>query len=161
MIRSSDKILVIDDNPAIHQDFEKILASTVEVSSFSDAELALFGDDLDSSQPEKTTFDLEHAYQGDEALQLVKKSVDQDSRFAFAFVDMRMPPGWNGVETIIRLREVDQDLQVVICSAFSDLTTEEILQELGGDQGVHFLNKPFYPQDAKDIAAEISQKAAG
>lgn len=103
------RILVIDDNRAIHEDFRKILCpSTSAVADLSAAEAALFGDEL----PQQTTaqYEMDSAFQGQEALALVSKSILANQPYSLAFVDVRMPPGWDGIETISRLWQADPEL---------------------------------------------------
>ena len=102
---SADKhrrVLIVDDNRAIHDDFRKILCPATAMVAASDAaEAALFGPSTHVAV--QTAFELDSAYQGQEALLLVKKALDAASPYALAFVDVRMPPGWDGVETIQRI----------------------------------------------------------
>ena len=96
------RILVIDDNRAIHEDFRKILCSrTDQPKALEDAEAALFGNDSPGSTG--PAYEVESAYQGQEGLERVKQAVAQNWPYAMAFVDVRMPPGWDGIETIARI----------------------------------------------------------
>src|ERR1043166_4752285 len=118
MIVSENKsILIIDDNPAIHEDFRKIFAANKPRSTeLTTAEAILFGDSpsgvLDAS------FEIDSVFQGEEGLDKVRKANAANQPYAVAFVDIRMPPGWDGIETISRLWELAPDLQVVICTAY-------------------------------------------
>ena len=69
--------------------------------------------------------------------------MEQGRPYSVAFVDMRMPPGWDGIETIARLWQADPDLQIVICTAYSDYSWEEILRQLGNRNSLAVLKKPF------------------
>jgi CheY-like chemotaxis protein len=42
---SNRRILIVDDNAAIHQDFRKILESATDASGVGESEAALFGDE--------------------------------------------------------------------------------------------------------------------
>ena len=97
------RILVIDDNRAIHDDIRKILTGDAagHPDLTSDEEL-LFGE----TPLPAAAFDIDSAYQGQEGLSLLEKSIAGGSPYAMAFVDVRMPPGWDGVETIERLWQV-------------------------------------------------------
>ena len=74
---------------------------------------------------------LDSAYQGQEGLALVQQSIQDHQPYAVAFVDIRMPPGWDGVETTQKLWEVDPNLQVVICTAYSDYSWDELISKVG------------------------------
>ncbi|MDB6022729.1 MAG: PleD/VieA family response regulator, partial [Pedosphaera sp.] len=116
--QSGFRILIIDDNPDIHADFRKILAPDDAAERVKRAGAALFGDMAPSR--ESSPFEIDSAAQGREALDCVTKARAAGCPYALAFVDVRMPPGWDGIETIKQLWQVDPELQVVICTAFSD-----------------------------------------
>ena len=98
------RILVIDDNKAIHEDFRKILCKQKGAASgMAEAEAALFGDE--APQIELPEFQIESAFQGQEGLDLIEKSLAEGRPYAMAFVDVRMPPGWDGVETTAKIWE--------------------------------------------------------
>src|SRR5208337_295456 len=142
--KKTPRLLVVDDNCAIHTDFRKILCPKQASSGKLDkAEAALFGDEPFTGSSPASCFQLDSAYQGKEGLDLVKKAVEQGTRYALAFVDVRMPPGWDGVETTARFWEVDPDLQIVICTAYSDCSWDEMLEKLGRSDRLVILKKPF------------------
>src|SRR5579871_717770 len=127
------QILVVDDNKSIHEDFTKIFSENAHNSSLreDEDEAILFGKPkTDNNLNPPITYRLDSAYQGHEALELVKKSLLNKTPYSLAFVDMLMPPGWNGLETTKQLWAVDPNLQIVICSAYSDYTWEDIDNEL-------------------------------
>jgi CheY-like chemotaxis protein len=117
----NNRILVIDDNHAIHADVRKILCPQVTDASISlrALETALLGN---APEPAAATanFAVDSAYQGREGLALVEKALAAGQPYAMAFVDVRMPPGWDGIETTLELWKVAPDLQIVICTAYSD-----------------------------------------
>jgi len=92
---------------------------------------------------------------GEEALAMVTQAVHENRPYALAFVDMRMPPGWDGLETIERLWEVDPDLHVVICSAYSDQSWSGICQRLHKGEQFLILKKPF--ETAEVLQCAVSQ----
>ena len=109
-------------------------------------------------KPESSEFSLVHAYQGGEALDIVQRDAAQGLRFAVAFVDMRMPPGWNGIETVRQLRAVDPQLSFVVCTAYSDFTWEAVLDAVGDGAGVHLLRKPFQGAQVRRFAEVLAHK---
>ncbi len=131
-VGADHRILVIDDNPAIHADVRKILCPPVSLQAASVDALAgeLFGGRSLPPRPARR-FVIDDAFQGREGLDLVQKAMAQGSPYAMAFVDVRMPPGWDGIETTLELWKVAPDLQVVICTAHSDYSWEEMLAQLG------------------------------
>lgn len=150
------RILLIDDMPTIHQDFGKILTPHAPAKSALDAaKAALFGDEVELPA---AAFELDSAYQGQEGLAKVCDSLRVDRPYAMAFVDMRMPPGWDGLETIERLWQADPRLQIVICTAYSDSSWEEVLQRLDARDRLLILKKPFDNIEVRQLANALTAK---
>ncbi|SDT34818.1 putative bifunctional diguanylate cyclase/phosphodiesterase [Pseudomonas prosekii] len=154
-VRTNRRILIIDDTPSIHLDFRKILDPDAEIEqSLAGAEEALFG----IPQPERLTFQLDSAYQGEEALQLVKRARAEGRPYALAFIDMRMPPGWDGLETIEQLWKVDCNLQIALCTAYSDYSWEAMAERLEFGDQLLVLKKPFDSLEIRQMASALTWK---
>ncbi len=152
-----DRILVIDDNPAIHEDFRKILLCDDDEQPLMDAEAAFFGNDA----PAKTCcleVELDVAHQGQEGCEKVRAAIDEGRPYTMAFVDMRMPPGWDGLETIERLWKADPELQVVLCTAFSDHSWADMYERLGSSDQLLVLKKPFDAIEIRQMASALIEK---
>jgi signal transduction histidine kinase len=155
--QKNHRILVIDDNRAIHEDFRKILAAGKNQSNALQAmDAALFGES--HARPQLPVFDIDSAYQGQEGLELIEKSLRENNPYAMAFVDVRMPPGWDGVETTARIWQKYSDLQVVICTAYSDYSWEEMLDRLGHSDRLLILKKPFDNIEVVQLAIALTEK---
>ncbi|TKS62188.1 MAG: diguanylate cyclase response regulator [Nitrospira sp.] len=150
------RILVIDDNQAIHEDFRKILQAKDGEESFDQARAALFGDSSPLRALER--FELDCADQGQAALTLVQLARNEGRPYAVAFVDMRMPPGWDGLETIEHLWKEDAGLQVVICTAYSDQPWSEIKERVGQNDKLLILQKPFNGIEVLQLATALCRK---
>jgi signal transduction histidine kinase len=151
------RILIIDDNPSIHQDFKKILSSAEGTTSLDSLETAIFGSPQ-SRAGGAYAFEVDSAAQGEEGVQLVQEAAQDGRPYALAFVDIRMPPGIDGVETTSRLWKADEDLQVVLCSAYADYSWEEVAQRLGINQRLLILRKPFDNIEVRQMAHALAQK---
>jgi len=151
------RILIIDDNQDIHGDFEKILGGTARDESFRSARSAFLGGDA-APAPTSTSFELAHSYQGEEGFRLVEQSRRDERPYAVAFVDVRMPPGWDGIKTIEHLWGIDDDLQVVICTAYADYSFDEIVAKLGSSDRLLILKKPFDPVEVRQLAVALTEK---
>jgi diguanylate cyclase (GGDEF)-like protein len=150
------RILVIDDTPSIHADFNKILGSDAATETgLASSEAALFGDTPEVGQQ---AFELDSAYQGQEALAMVMAALAQNRPYAMAFVDMRMPPGWDGVETVERLWQVDPKLQIVLCTAYSDYSWEAMSERLELGDRLLILKKPFDAIEIRQMASALTVK---
>ncbi|MDB6112687.1 MAG: Hybrid sensor histidine kinase/response regulator [Pedosphaera sp.] len=151
------RILVIDDNRAIHSDFRKILCAGQESGSkLEAAEAALFGEP--AAAEERMHFEIDSAYQGPEGLALVQQAVQDGRPYAMAFVDVRMPPGWDGIETTARIWEAYPDLQVVICTAYSDYSWSGMVGKLGNSDRLLILKKPFDAVEVIQLANALTEK---
>jgi CheY-like chemotaxis protein len=151
------RILIIDDNCSIHEDFRRILGHRDSPCERLEAtEAFLFGT---PKEPAPTAcFEVESAFQGEEGLERVMSALQDGCPFAVAFVDIRMPPGWDGVETIERIWQVDPDVQIVICSAYSDYTAQEILSRLGVSDQLLMLRKPCDSAEILLMATALCHK---
>jgi signal transduction histidine kinase len=155
--QSNRRILVIDDNKAIHADFRKILLPAQgERDDLLATESELFGES--TTQSRLPQFEIDSAYQGQEGFELIEKSLVENRPYAMAFVDVRMPPGWDGVETTATIWQKYSDLQVVICTAYSDYSWEQMLQKLGYSDRLVILKKPFDCVEVLQLAILMTEK---
>ena len=153
------RLLIIDDNEVIHDDFRKIFAPALVNESLDQLAAEMFGAEETEAPPQKRQeFELVFASQGKEGLEKVIQAKEAKQSFSLAFVDMRMPPGWDGVETIEHLWAEDPNLQVVICTAYSDRGWDEILHRVGGTDRLLILKKPFDEIEVVQLAHALSMK---
>ena len=151
------KVLVADDNRSIHQDFAKVLGGhSPSTATLNAAESELFGDPLPSETP--TSYHLEFATQGTQAIQMVQAALEQGQPYALAFLDVRMPPGCDGIQTAEQLCALDPDLQIVICTAFSDYTWDDMVKKLGVSDRYVILKKPFEQLELLQLASNLTRK---
>ncbi len=159
------RIIIIDDNVAIHEDYKAVLCFHAENEAddeMIDLEDQLFSDDNMSSDNKETycalDYEVESAYQGKVGAEMIKKARDEGNPYSVAFVDMRMPPGWNGLETIKHFWQDDPDIQVIICTAYSDHSLEEIASQIKNPNGFLMLKKPFDKIEVAQLANSLSSK---
>ena len=151
------RVLIVDDNEAIHRDFQKILQPPPEATELADDEQLLFGRPS-PSEPDVHPFELDSAYQGSDGVLAAEAARRRGEPYALAYLDMRMPPGWDGLETLRYLWQVDADLQVVICTAYSDHSWDEIVEEVGWRDGLLILKKPFDPIEVRQLTSALTVK---
>lgn len=159
------KILIIDDNPAIHLDFQKILKMKESTTGINKLNQLVFGEDL-ANDAEKSksaaidlpAFQIDCVSQGEEGIQYIQRAIAQGAPYALAFVDIRMPPGLDGIETIKRIWALDKETQIVICTAYSDYTWEETVAELGLSDNLLILKKPFDSISVRQVACSLTKK---
>jgi len=159
-INNPTRILIVDDNKDIHDDFRLILDSSQTTDS---DELDDLLEQVLKKQPaphnEEYNFQIDSAYQGQQALTLIEESYQKEDPYSIVFMDIRMPPGWNGIETIRQIWKKHPQLEMVICTAYSDFSWEEINQVLGGSDHLLVLKKPFDRMEVKQLALSLSAKA--
>ncbi len=154
------RLLVIDDSEAIHLDFRRIFATQPQKRS-SDLDLleeALFG----TSEPlaalsDAVGFEVDSAFQGQEGVAKVREALRAERPYDIVFLDYRMPPGWNGTETLRHLRRIAPSQQVVLCSAYSDYSWEKLVQEFGEPELLVELRKPFNSHSLRQLALTLTQ----
>ena len=150
------RILVVDDNPEIHNDFKKILDDQESVDEHFSELAELFGDS--SVDVAGLNVEIDSAFQGEEAIEMVRQSVREGRPYSLAFVDVRMPPGLDGIETTQRLWEIDPEIQIVICSAYSDYSWQEIVHQLKHSDQFLILKKPFESIEVRQLANALHQR---
>jgi len=153
------RILIVDDNAAIHVDFRKVLGPQAEHSAqaaLDVLEANLFGETVAATA--RPNFEIDSAHQGQEGLALVQRALIEGRPYAMAFVDMRMPPGWDGLKTIEHLWAADPDVQVVICSAHTDYDWTEVVERLGHSDKLLVLRKPAEPIEVLQCATALARK---
>ncbi|NOX42239.1 MAG: EAL domain-containing protein [Gammaproteobacteria bacterium] len=156
------RILIVDDNKSIHEDFRKVLCSKKNdlYNEVNELENELFGEDEISGTSAKVRmeYQVDSAYQGQEALAMIQTAEDEGRPYALAFMDVRMPPGWDGVETISRIWLKFPYIEMVLCTAYSDYTWNEIIDKLGATDKLLFLRKPFDAIAVQQMALTLVKK---
>ncbi len=150
------RILVIDDNVSIHDDFRKILGPAPDRTDISSLRASLFGDQI--VPPPAESFDVDVAEQGQHGYDKILRARQDGRPYAVAIVDMRMPPGWDGLETIEHIWKADAEIQVVLCTAFSDHPWHEITRRLGKTDQLLILRKPFDGIEVEQLATALTRK---
>jgi PAS domain S-box-containing protein len=149
------RVLVIDDNEAIHDDLRKILMGEDGGSAGLQLDEELL---FDKVQISGAHFEIDSAYQGQDGLAMMSQAIADGRHYALAFVDVRMPPGWDGIQTILHLWKAYPDLQVVICTAYSDYSWKDIVRDLGQSDSLVILKKPFDNIEVIQLAHALTKK---
>lgn len=150
------RVLVIDDQRSIHEDFRKILVGDAEAVDLDAMEAAVFG--IRAPEPRRIRFEVDSAYQGAEAIEKIRRARAEKRPYALVFVDVRMPPGFDGVETLAVIFEEDQDIQAVLCTAYSDWSWSAIAERIDNEGRFLILKKPFDAAEVRQMAAAMTMK---
>lgn len=156
------KILIIDDNPAIHSDFIKILSTKNSAEHLEDTALDSFEKKMfglkEKSESSLPKFRIVTATQGQDGVAKIAEALKDNDPYALAFVDIRMPPGWDGIETTKKIWQLDPNIQIVICTAYSDYTWEETIHQLGQRENLLILKKPFDSIAVRQLSCALTKK---
>ncbi|HEX9707131.1 MAG TPA: EAL domain-containing protein [Steroidobacteraceae bacterium] len=163
--RAPIRVLVVDDEAAIRDAYRQIF-SEPEQSGQNAARRTLgaklFGGDK-PKQPERLpsaalTFDVELCDGAEAAVAAVKQALDAKQPFAVAFLDMRMPPGPDGVWAAGRIRELDPAIEIAVCTAYSDVDPCDIGGRVPPEDKLSYLQKPFHPHEVRQMAIALASK---
>jgi len=154
------RIIVVDDDTDIWEAYKAILAPHQLVGKFTAQKKMeeLVADVGKKELPASECFDVSFASQGQDGFELVKQSIQAEKPYAVAFIDVRMPPGWDGMETAMQIRDVDPDIEIVIVTAYADRSREEIAQAVNPPHKLLYLRKPFDLDELNQIALSLCEK---
>lgn len=152
------RILVVDDNEEIHGDFQRILCPTLRIDQELEKTADLLFERTASVTAPLTVHELEVATSGEQAVELMALALAEGKPFVMTFLDIRMPGGWNGLETAEHLWALQPDLQIVLCSAYSDYSWEEIRNTLPISDRYVILKKPFDVLEVRQLAESFSAR---
>ncbi len=163
MNNGNKRILIIDDDHDIWKSYQLVLQadSQDKTSSMSQLNALLLEEqpkDNQAPSEEAPHFDLSYASQGQEGYEMVKQAIRDKQPFAIAFVDIRMPPGWDGMETASHIRKFDPNIELVIVTAYSDRSREEIAKAVGTLHKLLFFRKPFDPEELMQVTVSLCDK---
>ena len=148
-------ILIVDDQEDIHADFVDMLKPNSEKWSTDDLADAFMEE---KDKPFLPEFELLHATSGEEACQIVQDTREQSRPIAVAFVDIRMPPGIDGIETIRRIRKIDRAIELVIMTAYTDKSLSEIIEDMDLLHKLLYIRKPFAREEIQQITLSLVGK---
>ena len=149
------RVLVVDDQEEIHNDFEEMLTAGVPKRATDELAAAFVSQSDKSFLPQ---FELSHATSGEEACAMVKTAQESNRPFALAYVDVRMPPGTDGVETVRQIRQFEPDIEIVIMTAYSDKTLPEIVSDMELLHKLLYIRKPFSREEIQQITLSLTGK---
>ena len=153
------RILVIDDDRDIRNTYKNILENAPDQLGIYTTRMdRLLSADKADKKFEDVRFEAHFAGQGQEGFELVQQALAEENPFAVAFVDIRMPPGWDGIETAVRIRKIDPEIEIVMVTAYLDRTLGEIIQSVGAPDKLLLLRKPFDPEEITQLALSLTEK---
>ena len=149
------RVLIVDDQKEIHDDFAEMLKPQLSEAWADKLAAAFVVEEEQSFLPE---FELLHARSGEGGCDIVRLGKERGRPVAVAYIDIRMPPGVDGIETIRRVREVDRDVEIVIMTAYTDRSLPEIIQNVEPLHKVLYIRKPFAREEIQQITLSLVGK---
>ena len=151
------RVLIVDDEDGIHGDFKDMLnPSATQLTDQLAADL------LEEGSQNKTAFlppfELLHATSGEEAYDIIRMGKESNRPIAVAYIDVRMPPGIDGVEAIRRIRQIEKDIELVIMTAYTDKPLPEIIRDMELLHKLLYIRKPFAPEEIQQITLALVEK---
>ena len=151
-------ILLVDDEPKILEELKKVLAPTQSGNTeLSELENRLFNTSETKRKP-ATVYDVHCCSQGDEAVRVVQEALENENPFAVAFLDIRMPPGPDGVTTAEQIRKLDPNIQIVMMTGYSDFDISEIAHRVPPEDKLLYMQKPIHSQEIRQFALALTAK---
>jgi diguanylate cyclase len=159
------RVLIVDDEPEIRDAYRQVLSESevnLEVTGFHELRSRLFRKNpmeaLRRAATRATSFETVFCEQATQAVSAVKESLARNEPFAVVFLDMRMPPGPDGVWAATQIRELDPAVEIVICTAYSDADPGEIGGYVPPEDKLSYLQKPFHPHEVRQMTIALGSK---
>ena len=161
------RVLVVDDEQCILDTYRELLcpestaASDAARTSMNDLKAKLFPTGTPTpaaATVKRTRFVVTSAQDAESAVSCVRDAVAAGQPYAVVFLDMRMPPGRDGAWAAAEIRALDENVSICLCSAYSDVDTEELSARIAPEDKFFFLAKPFHPQEVRQMALALGHK---
>jgi signal transduction histidine kinase/DNA-binding response OmpR family regulator len=154
------RILIVDDQDDLRKQLSRLLTqfdSKSETSSLIQKMRRITGSKEAAATKDPIKYEIAAVSQGKKAYEMVKDSFSRSEPYALMFLDMRMPPGWNGLETAQRIRSIDKEIQIVVMTAYADYEQHEIAERVGDPEKLLYLKKPFHPEEIRQLALSLTE----
>ena len=160
------RVLIVDDEAEIRDAYRQILneSEAAEMAGFKELRTRLFkeagdsGARVRSAAARTTVFETVFCDQAAAAVAAVKEGLARNQPFALVFLDVRMPPGPDGVWAATQIRELDPAVEIVICTAYSDTDPGEIGGYVPPEDKLSYLQKPFHPHEIRQMTIALASK---
>ena len=154
----NNRVLIVDDEDGIHSDFQDMLNPPSEQKLTDQFAASLLDAEVTNKAAFLPHFELLHAESGEKACQMITDAKESNRPIAVAYMDVRMPPGIDGIEAIRRIRETDKDIELVIMTAYTDKPLPEIIRDMETLHKLLYIRKPFAPEEIQQITLALVEK---
>ena len=152
------RVLVVDDEAGIHSDFKDMLNPNGTQTLTDQLAASLLDEDSENKTAFLPPFELLHATSGEEAYDIIRAGKESNRPIAVAYIDVRMPPGIDGVEAIRRIRQTEKDIELIIMTAYTDKPLPEIVRDMELLHKLLYIRKPFAPEEVQQITLALVEK---
>ena len=161
-MKANRRILIVDDQEDLRQQLTRLLLGVpgnTEAGSLIDQIRSRIskGRQDREAPPSRVTFEIDAVGQGRDAYEHIKESFSRNQPYALMFLDMRLPPGWDGLETAQRIRSIDKEIQIVIMTAYADYEQHELAEKISEPNKLLYLKKPFHPKEIRQLALAMTE----
>ena len=152
------RVLIVDDEAGIHSDFKDMLNPNRTQTLTDQLAETLLDEGSENKISFLPDFELLHAPSGEEAYDIICAGKASNRPIAVAYIDVRMPPGIDGVEAIRRIRQIEKDIELVIMTAYTDKPLPEIVRDMELLHKLLYIRKPFAPEEVQQITLALVEK---
>lgn len=157
------RILIVDDQDDLRELLSNFILKTGDSNPISivekmKAKLSSSSMDLSKTKMKNIDYQVATAENGITAYEMVQNALEKGFPYALIFLDMRMPPGWDGLQTMKKIFEIDKKVQIVLCTAYSDYSWREIVEQIGRRNNLLILKKPFDRMEVAQLALALTEK---
>ena len=156
----TNRVLVVDDDALLVNEYIRCLGEDFEpdigATTLTDLEKVLFGEETDERGAAK--FDVQSRNQGEAAVEAVKAAIEAKTPYAIVFLDIRMPPGMDGIEAAKQIRMLDPNVNIVLVTGSVTPAPENLGKQIPPADKVFFFQKPFHAMECRQLAAALCGK---
>jgi signal transduction histidine kinase/CheY-like chemotaxis protein len=163
-MEQNKRILIVDDQQDLREQLAKLLLRSGKANETTSLVQQMRSRLLGIKKEEEENISDDDGYvcetvgQGEDAFEMVKKANAENVPYAVMFLDMRMPPGWDGLETAKKIREIDKNIEIVIMTAYADHDQSTIAETVGTPQKLLYIKKPFQSEEIYQLALSLTSK---
>jgi diguanylate cyclase (GGDEF)-like protein len=158
------RVLVVDDEAAVRDAYREVFSVAKppdQVAARRSLGAKLFGREgagLPQRQTAALCFEPLYCDGAQAAVAAVQAAVDAKQPFAVAFLDMRMPPGPDGVWAAAQIRAIDPAIEIAVCTAYSDIDPGDLGGQVPPEDKLSYLQKPFHPHEVRQMTIALASK---
>ena len=159
MDNRNTRVLIVDDQESIYIDFREMLGVKERERRSDELANSFFSAGRDNKRiNDVPSYELSYASSGNEAYEMIKLAKESNCPYAVAYIDIRMPPGIDGIETIRRVREFEKNLEIVIMTAYSDKPMSDIVNNMELLHKLLYIRKPVAHEEIQQITRALVEK---